>query len=52
MRSRQVPSTLSGIFDKLLAYTSSHFTMEEHLFESVNYPEKAAHIEEHKELVR
>ncbi len=42
--------TLGKILDGLVAYTQSHFTHEEKLFDQTKYPDAAAHRKEHQDL--
>jgi len=52
MRTGKGQAALSALFDELVSYTDYHFKTEESLFGSLDYAEKAAHIQEHRDLVR
>ncbi len=43
---------LSNIFDTMIDYTVTHFENEEAYFDKHDYPEKEAHINEHRELTK
>ena len=43
---------IAGIMDALLGYTKTHFALEERLMQQAKYPDIAAHIEEHKQLIK
>ena len=43
--------TLSGILERLAAYTREHFQREEDLMQSIAYPRYKAHKEQHRKLL-
>jgi hemerythrin len=48
---REGHKVIAGIFDALLVYTQTHFTLEERLMKEANYPGFEAHKEEHWKLI-
>jgi len=44
-------AVLDKVFNELVAYTVSHFAMEERLMAKHNYTASAKHMDEHKKLV-
>jgi hemerythrin-like metal-binding protein len=51
MKSGQGKEALGKTFDQLIRYTQFHFAREEDFFAKTAYPEAAAHIKEHQNLV-
>jgi hemerythrin len=51
IQSNQAKEKLGGVLDGLIAYTASHFKHEEQFFAQTKYPDAAAHIKEHVDLV-
>lgn len=51
MKLKKSNSAMSGILDRLIDYTASHFATEEKLFAQFGYPEEKAHVELHRKLV-
>jgi hemerythrin len=43
---------MGRVLDDLIAYTKGHFAMEEGLFRTHNYPQGAAHKQEHDALTK
>jgi hemerythrin len=43
---------MGNILDRLIAYTKTHFAYEETLFRTHNYPQAAAHKQEHDTLTQ
>lgn len=41
---------LSQVLDELVDYTKYHFTTEEDYFEEFDYPDKIAHLREHRDF--
>ena len=52
MSSGQGKTALGGILDRLIQYTSAHFAHEERLMRLHDYPDLAAHQEEHQALTK
>ena len=50
--ARKGSAACRAILDRLVAYTANHFAVEESLMRLLNYPEFAAHKEEHDALTR
>ena len=50
MLAGQGKSVLARILDRLVQYTSAHFSHEERLMRLHNYPDLAAHVAEHEAL--
>lgn len=48
---READKTISGILDAMVAYTRTHFELEERLLQQANYSDYAAHKEEHVKLL-
>lgn len=43
-------AVLGGLLDELIAYTATHFSMEERLMQTHGYPESEKHVMEHRDL--
>ena len=51
MRKGQGKEVIGGIVEGLVAYTVTHFALEESFFARTGYPDTAAHEKEHSEFV-
>ena len=51
MKVGKANNVLSGIINGLLAYTRTHFSMEERLFDQYHYPDTALHKVQHEKFV-
>ena len=52
MSSGQGKTVLAKILDRLIQYTSVHFSYEEGLMRQCGYPDLAAHHRQHEDLVK
>lgn len=52
MKGGKAKDILDGILVKLIKYTQDHFSTEERYFDKFNYPDSAAHKNEHRALVQ
>ena len=52
MSSGQSNAILAGLLDSLVQYTRVHFQQEEQMMQRANYPNFAAHKEQHEALLR
>ena len=52
MRAGKGKDIVGPILNELVRYTREHFSVEEKYFERFNYPETAAHMDEHARFVR
>lgn len=50
IRTREPVETVRRVLDALLGYTDYHFSREEALMESAEYPDRDAHIRTHRTL--
>jgi hemerythrin-like metal-binding protein len=48
----QGKNTVSGIFDRLIAYTVEHFQREELFFAQTGYPDAASHKKQHENMTK
>ncbi len=51
MQAGESRAIIADVFDKLIAYTVSHFNAEETAFEQYGYPDAPEHVRAHRELV-
>lgn len=51
VRNNALPEEVGRLFDELIAYTESHFAVEEQMMDKYNYPERGVHKNEHKRLI-
>ena len=52
MASGQGKAALAKILDRLVQYTTVHFAHEERLMNQHNYPDRNAHVAEHRKLTQ
>jgi len=52
MQHKRSKEAIGSVLGRLIEYTGSHFAAEEEAFRKAGYPEEAAHVRQHQELVR
>ena len=51
MQHKRSKDAIGNVLQRLITYTGTHFAAEEEVFRKTNYPEEAAHVKLHRELV-
>ncbi|HBA87015.1 MAG TPA: chemotaxis protein [Geobacter sp.] len=51
MQHKRSKEAIGSVLQRLIAYTGTHFAAEEEAFRKSGYPEEAAHVQQHKDLV-
>ena len=51
MQHKRSKAAIGSVLQRLISYTGTHFAAEEEVFRKTNYPEEAAHVKLHRELV-
>ena len=51
MQHKRSKAAIGDVLQRLISYTATHFAAEEEAFRKTNYPEMAAHVKIHRELV-
>jgi hemerythrin len=51
MQHKRSKDAIGSVLQRLITYTGTHFAAEEEVFRKTNYPEEAAHVKLHRELV-
>jgi hemerythrin len=52
MQHKRSKEAIGTVLHRLIEYTGSHFAAEEEVFRKTGYPEEAAHVKQHRDLVR
>ena len=52
MQHKRSKEAIGSVLQRLIAYTGSHFAAEEEAFRKTGYPDEAAHVKQHKDLVQ
>ena len=51
MQQKRSKEAIGSVLQRLISYTGTHFAAEEEVFRKTRYPEEAAHVKLHRELV-
>jgi methyl-accepting chemotaxis protein/hemerythrin len=51
MQHKRSKAAIGSVLERLISYTGTHFAAEEEAFRKTRYPDEAAHVKLHRELV-